>query len=118
MSGAVKQAKEVGAGDDTSFFFFLFFIFRFYVMLFILLLLIFTKIISLLSYLFIFIMKIPFSFSCSGMFRVPGFIDAPTIRSSKHRRQILSKLLLSAALKLYHWITSNRGLFCMSMRDR
>ena len=48
MSGAVKQAEEVGAGDDTSLFLF---IFRFYVMSFILLLLIF---ISLLFYSFIF----------------------------------------------------------------
>ena len=81
----MKQAEEVGAGDDTSIFFFLsFFIFRFYVMLFILLLLI---CISLLFYLFTFFMKITFIFSCSGIFRdvpectgmirVPGFIDAP-----------------------------------------
>ena len=70
MSGSVKQAEEVGAGDDTSFFFFLFFfIFLLYVMLFILFVLIFTKIISLLFYLFIFFMKITFIFSCSGMFR-------------------------------------------------
>ena len=67
MSGAVKQAEEVGAGDDTSIFFFLSsFIFRFYVMLFILLLLIF---ISLLFYLFTFFMKITFICSCSGIFR-------------------------------------------------
>ena len=67
MSGAVKQAEEVGAGDDTSIFFFLsFFIFSFYVMLFILLLLIF---ISLLLYLFTFFMKVTFIFSCSRMFR-------------------------------------------------
>ena len=42
-------------------------------MLFISLLLIF---ISLLFYLFSFFMKITFIFSCSGMFRVPSFIDA------------------------------------------
>ena len=66
MSGVVKQAEEVGAGDDTSIFFFLSsFIFRFYVMLFILLLIF----ISLLFYLFTFFMKITFIFSCSGIFR-------------------------------------------------
>ena len=68
MSGAVKQAEEVGAGDDTSLFLF---IFRFYVMSFILLLLIF---ISLLLYLFIYFsmkkknfMNVP----CSGFYRRP-----------------------------------------------
>ena len=68
MFEAVKQAEEVGAGDDTSLFLF---IFRFYVMSFILLLLIF---ISLLFYLFIFpwqkkkfFMNVP----CSGFYRRP-----------------------------------------------
>ena len=44
------------------------------------LLLIFTKTMLLLSFyltnFFFFFMKITFIFSCSGMFRVPGFIDA------------------------------------------
>ena len=67
MSGAVKQAEEVGAGDDTSLFLF---IFRFYVMSFILLLLIF---ISLLLYLFIFPRKKKFFMNvpCSGFYRRP-----------------------------------------------
>ena len=72
MSGAVKQAEEVGAGDDTSLFLF---IFRFYVMSFILLLLIF---ISLLLYLFIF----PWKKKISWMFRVLGFIDAHLVKGS------------------------------------
>ena len=53
-----------------------FFVFLFFHV--ILLLLIFTKTMLLLLFnlIIIFFMKIVFIFSCSGMFRVPGFIDA------------------------------------------
>ena len=77
-------------------FFFVFFL-LFYV---ILLLFIFTKTMSLLSLINFFFMKITFIFSCSGMFRdvpecsgmfhVPGFIDAlkkmASVNSSKSHR--------------------------------
>ena len=78
-------------GDNTSFFFFIFF-FRFFFCYFTLLI-IFTKIIILLVYYhYFFFMKIIFIFSfsgifrdvpgCSGMFRVPGFIDARNLLRS------------------------------------
>ena len=60
-------------GDDTSFFFFISLVFVFFC--YFTLLLIFTKTILLLLLLLFFFMKIIFIFSCSGMFRVPGFID-------------------------------------------
>ena len=52
---------------------FSFLIFRFYVILFIIK---FYKNFLLFFYYYFFFMKIIFIFSCSGMFRVPGFIDA------------------------------------------
>ena len=64
-------------GDDTSFFFFISLVFVFFFCYFTLLL-IFTKTILLLLLLLLllfFFMKIIFIFLCSGMFRVPGFID-------------------------------------------
>ena len=69
----MKQAEEVGAGDDTSIFFALFIYFSFlcYVNCFVVI-----NFFSLLFYLFTFFMKITFIFSCSGMFCVLGFIDA------------------------------------------
>ena len=88
MSGSLKQAEEVGAGDDTSFFFFLFFFhfsslcyviyfvcINFYQNYFIIILFIyfFHE-----NYFYFFMFRdVP---ECSGMFRVPGFIDA----HSKH----------------------------------
>ena len=63
-------------GDDTRFFFLISLVFGFFC--YFTLLLIFTKIILLLLLLLLllfFFMKIIFIFSCSGMFRVPGFID-------------------------------------------
>ena len=64
--------------DDTSFFFFISLFFCFFLLLLILYVIInFDKnYLIILFYLFIFFMKIIFIFSCSGMFRVPGFIDA------------------------------------------
>ena len=53
--------------------------------------LIFTKIILLLLliyiYIYIFFMKIIFIFSCSGMFRDPGFIDARLYHCTKMRQR-------------------------------
>ena len=73
-------------GDDTSFFFLIislfFFSFLFLLFYVILLLLIFTKIILLLLFFFFFHENYFYFFmfrdipGCSGMFRVPGFIDA------------------------------------------
>ena len=64
MSGAVKQAKEVGAGDDTSIVFFLSFFLSF----------------SFSCYGSIFFMKITFIFSCFGIFRdIPGCSVFPVL---------------------------------------
>ena len=84
--GSLKQAKEVGVGDYTSFF--SFFMFRFYVISFTLLLLIFTKIILLLLFrllFFFFCIKTTLIFSFSRMFRnVPcsGFYPRPSWATS------------------------------------
>ena len=68
MSGAVKQAKEVGAGDDTSIFFFLSFFLSFF-FVFMLWYYFFHE-----NYFYFFMFRnFP---GYSGMLRVPGFIDA------------------------------------------
>ena len=95
-------------GDDTSFYFLIislvFRLFFFFLLFFvILLLLFFTKTMLFLSfYLINFVfMKLTFIFSCFGMFRVPGFIDA-------HLKTI-------ADLRFCGFLSFEKGETCQSM---
>ena len=86
---SLKQAEEVvGGGDDTSFFFFVCLFFRFYKNYFIIIIFLFIFFFFHENYFYFFMFR--YAPECSGMFRVPGFIDALSCCGAFEERSCLS----------------------------